>query len=175
RGDQGRLVPVPPLERDLRDLLSRTETVVGDATPEAFGPKAVVNAAAEFPGQVGAGFPWSLVDGKIFGGEKGGCDAAQTAAALAVRFEAGVLLRRRVQHFELSGHQGFFPEVGRARSVRNRAQTHDQRLTSSLDSPTGHGRQGTGREAPHVGRSLERVESQEPEEEAGPQGGGPEV
>jgi len=60
RGDQRRLLPVPTLERDLRDLLPRTETVVGDATPEAFGMEAVVNAAAEFPGQVGQGLPGRL-------------------------------------------------------------------------------------------------------------------
>src|SRR3977135_3610242 len=84
RGDLRRLLPVPPLEGDLGDLLPRTETVVGDATPEALGPEAVVNAAAEFPGQVGAGFAGPLVDGEIFGGGEGGRDAAQTAAALAV-------------------------------------------------------------------------------------------
>src|SRR5216684_7463647 len=65
-GDRRRLLPVPPLERDLRDLLPRTETVVGDATPEALGPEAVVNAAAEFPGQVGAGVAWPFVYGEVF-------------------------------------------------------------------------------------------------------------
>src|SRR5438105_3925719 len=132
RGDQRRLLPVPAPERDLRDLLPRTETVVGDATPEALGPEAVVNAAAEFPGQVGAGFPWPFVDGEILRGGEAGRDAAQTAAALAVRFEAGVVLRRRLQHFELSGHEGFFSEVVRPRSVRNSARTSGQRLTLVL-------------------------------------------
>src|SRR5438067_13915972 len=103
RGDRRRVLPVPSAERDWRDLLPRTETVVGDATPEALGPEAVVNAAAELPGQVGAGFPWPFVDGEILRGGEPGRDAAQTAAALAVRFEAGAVLRRRLQHFERSG------------------------------------------------------------------------
>src|SRR5712691_10070145 len=127
RGDHRRLAPVPPLERDLRDLLPRTETVVGDATPEAFGPEAVVNAAAEFPGQVGAGFAWPFVDGEVFRGEEGGCDAAQTAAALAVRFEAGVVLRRRVQHFERSGHEGLLSRGGLAEvSPKSRAYARSE-------------------------------------------------
>src|SRR5207244_1705262 len=142
RGDHRRLLPVPALERDLRDLLPRTETVVGDATPEAFGPEAIVNAAAEFHGQVGAGFALLFVDGEVFRGEERGYDAAQTAAALAVRFEAGVVLRRRVQHFELSGHEGLLSRGGQAEvSPKSRAYARSETNFGP------RGRQGTGREA----------------------------
>ena len=104
RGDERRLPPVRSIERDLRHLLPCAETVVGDATPEANVAKAVVNPAAEVLCQVGAGYPWAFVDGEIGRHGKGWCDTAKTAAALAVRFEAGVLLRQRAWQFKLSGH-----------------------------------------------------------------------
>jgi len=70
--------------------------------------EAVVNAAAEFPGQVGAGFAWPFVDGEVFRGERRWVgDAAQTQQRSAVGFEAGVVLPAEgSRHLELSGHEG---------------------------------------------------------------------
>src|SRR5260370_40000778 len=68
------------------------------------------------------------------------------------------------------GMRGFFPEVVRPRSVQNRRT--DARSETNFGP---RGRQGAGREARRFGRGLERVESQEPKDETGPQGGGPEA
>ena len=60
-----RLAPVPPAERDLGNLLARTETVIHGAPRETLPPELPVNATPEIWLQMGTGLPRGLVEREI--------------------------------------------------------------------------------------------------------------